>query len=391
MQRWIAYAAVLVIIVGAVFFRVRQGAPVKEVNIEKVDLHLLSPSILASGTLAYRSEVKLVPEVLGRVRDIFVEEGDRVKQGELLLRLDQTVALATTAQLEAELNAARLKIQRERAMLEFQDSKFKRYESLRKTGVIDANTYEDVVSQHKVAQVELDTDVEVERQNEAQLKQAREQLAKTEFRSPMDGEVTAIFIKVGETAVPSATSIAGSELMEIANTASRYAEVNVDESDVGRVEVGQTASIVPAAFPDASWSGKVESVAVSPRQNSGQSKTYLVKILLSETDARSFRPGMSCRAEIITRGSGASRALAVPVQAVRYEDTIEKGQDRTKGSVFLARAGRAVRREVDVGTADDNYVEIRSGIKQGERVVTGPAKVLRFLEDGDSLSLVDAE
>ena len=94
MQRWIAYAALLGLIVGIVFWHISRGGPVKEVNAEPVDYHQLSPSILASGTLAYRSEVKLVPEVLGRVREIMVEEGDMVKQGQLLMRLDQTVALA---------------------------------------------------------------------------------------------------------------------------------------------------------------------------------------------------------------------------------------------------------------------------------------------------------
>jgi len=390
LQRWIAYAAVLVLIVGVVFWRIAHGGPVKEVTVEPADRHLLSPSILASGTLAYRSEVKLVPEVLGRVREILVEEGDQVKQGQLLMRLDQTVALATTAQLEAELSAAQLKIQRERATFEFQETKWKRYEKLRDQGVVDANTYDDIASQRKVAEVDLNTDIQEELQNRAQLKQAREQLAKTEFRSPMDGEVTAVFIKVGETAVPSATSIAGSELLEVANTSSRYAEVNVDESDVGRIQPAQSASIVPAAFPDASWPGKVESVAVSPRQNNGQNKTYLVKILLDDTVAKDFHPGMSCRAEIVTRGSDAdSRTLAVPVQAVRYEDTSDQGQDHTKGSVFLIRSGKVVRRDVDVGVADDNYVEIRRGLKSGERVVTGPAKILRFLRDGDLVSIAD--
>ena len=117
------------------------------------------------------------------------------------------------------------------------------------------------------------------------------------------------------------------------------------------------------------------------RQNKQvRNKTYLVKILLDNTAAIDFRPGMSCRAEIVTRGSGASRALAVPVQAVRYEDTNEKGEDHTKGSVFLIRSGKAVRKDVDVGVADDNYVEIRRGLKSGDRVVTGPAKILRFLQ-----------
>ena len=106
-------------------------------------------------------------------------------------------------------------------------------------------------------------------QTEAQLKQMREQLAKTELRAPIDGRVTQLTIKIGETAVPSVTSIAGSDLLIIADTSNLYAEVNVNETDVARVVPGQEARIVPAAFPDQSWDGTVETVAVSPRQIAG--------------------------------------------------------------------------------------------------------------------------
>jgi HlyD family secretion protein len=226
-------------------------------------------------------------------------------------------------------------------------------------------------------------------QTEAQLKEARERLAKTEIRAPIDGKVTAVFIKAGETAVPSAMSIAGSDLMVIANTASMYAEVNVDEADVARVNVGQAASIVPAAFPDKSWKGTVEQVAISPKSAAGQSKTYLVRIKLNEPRER-FLPGMSCRAEISTRGTDSARTLAVPVQAVRYEDSDEVNKKSGKASVFIAQDGKALKRDVEPGAADDAYIEIVKGITSGERVVTGPAKVLRFLHDGDRVTVAPA-
>ena len=116
-------------------------------------------------------------------------------------------------------------------------------------------------AQRELAQVELDSGLEMLRQTGAQLELARQRLAKTEFRAPIGGTVTALFIKVGETAVPSAMSIAGSDLMVVANTSSLNAEINVDETDVARVSVGQRARIVPAAFPDKGWSGIVERVA----------------------------------------------------------------------------------------------------------------------------------
>jgi HlyD family secretion protein len=189
-------------------------------------------------------------------------------------------------------------------------------------------------------------------------------------------------IKIGETAVPSVTSIAGSDLMVIADTSSRYAEVNVNETDVARVAVGQQARIVPAAFPDASWAGTVETVAVSPRQVVGQGKSYPVKIRLAQSTDQTFHTGMSARAEIITRQGEATAQLAVPVQAVRYEESADPSQ-LGKASVFVVENGRAVQRFVETGIADDTYIAITKGLQQDVDIVTGPARVLRFLRDGE--------
>jgi HlyD family secretion protein len=238
--------------------------------------------------------------------------------------------------------------------------------------------------------VELDTSRAMLRQTEAQMKEAREQLAKTEIRSPIAGKVTAIFIKAGETAVPSAMSIAGSDLMTVADTGSLYAEVNVDETDVARVGVGQSAKIVPAAFPDKSWAGSVEQVAISPRQSVGQGKSYPVKIRLAAVEDMQFHPGMSCRAEISTHRENADKVVAVPVQAVRYEEAEEK-QAKAKASVFVIVDGRAKKRDVETGTADDAYIEISRGLKEQEVIVTGPAKTLRFLRDGERITVSDAD
>jgi HlyD family secretion protein len=270
--------------------------------------------------------------------------------------------------------------------LRTQEAKWKRYESLREKNLIDENTYEEIAAQRDLAEVELSTSRAMLRQTEAQMKEAREQLAKTEIRSPISGKVTAIFIETGETAVPSAMSIAGSDLMIVADTASLYAEVNVDETDVARVGVGQEAKIVPAAFPDKAWDGSVEQVAISPRQNTGQAKNYAVKIRLAATEEMQFHPGMSCRAEISTRRDDAEKSVAVPVQAVKYEQAEDKDA-KSKASVFVVTDGKVKQRAVETGTADDMYIEIRRGLKEGETIVTGPAKTLRFLRDGEAVTV----
>jgi HlyD family secretion protein len=382
MRKWIPITGIVLLAGMTLSIKLMRGGEAKQVTVERVSLQTLSPSILASGTLAYESEVKLVSEVIGRVREVFVKEGDFVKRGDLLLQLDPAAWLADVAQLDAAVRQSSLNIERQRVTAETQDAKWRRYESLRASGVVDANTYDEIVSQRRLAHVELTNSREMLRQKDAELKQARERLAKTELRAPIGGKVTSVLIKAGETAVPSAISIAGSDLMTVADTTSLYAQVNVDETDVARVSVGQQARIVPAAFPDQAWIGSVEQVAISPRQNPGQSKSYLVKIQLAQQASIQFHPGMSCRAEISSRSSDAAETLAVPVQAVRYEDSLNRNE-KARASVFVAQSGKVQQRDVEMGVADDTYVEIVRGVKIGEEIVTGPAKTLRFLSDGD--------
>lgn len=380
----ITLGVVALLVVPVVMKRVGGGES-KEVEVQAVEKRVITPTILASGNLTYQTEIRMVSEVMGRVKSLYVKEGDSVKQGDLLLQLDPATVRAQVDQLEASLQQSRLAIDRQRLNLDMLETKWKRYQQLRTSGVVDANTFEELSSQRDQAKVELSSSQQMSLQTEAQLKQSREQLAKTELRAPINGRVTQLTIKVGETAVPSATSIAGSDLLTIADTSNLYAEVNVNETDVARVVPGQKAKIVPAAFPDKSWSGVVETVAVSPRQVQGQGKSYPVKIRLDASGDLQFHTGMSCRAEIETRASDATQVVAVPVQALQYEDSKE-GESQDKATVFVIEAGRARKREVETDIADDNFIAIRKGLEPGVRIATGPARVLRFLREGDRVT-----
>ena len=383
--KWSIAVAAIAALATPALMRARGGGDAREVETEHVERRVLSPTILASGTLTYQTEIKMVSEVIGRVKEILVKEGDGVKKGDLLLRLDPAAAQAQVAQLEAALGASRLNIERQRVTAATSATKYQRYQSLRERGMIDANTYDEVATGNQLAHVELQSSSQALLQTEAQLRQARENLAKTELRSPLTGRVTALFIKIGETAVPSVTSIAGSDLMVVADTSNLFAEVNVNETDVARVGPGQRARIVPAAFPDRAWSGTVETVAVSPRSAAGQSKTYPVKIRIGEVGEAQFHTGMSCRAEIATRRTDAAAVLAVPVAAVRY-DVVANRNERARASVFIVENARAVQRSVELGVADDNYIEVVKGVAAGEQLVTGPSRTLRFLRAGDRLA-----
>lgn len=381
-KQWIAAAGVLLLVTVPVVAHLARGEEPKAVEVARAEPRAITPSILASGTLVYQSQVTLVSEVVGRVDEVLVREGDKVAKGQLLLRLNAAGTRAELDQLRANREQSELNIERQRVNLAALDTKVKRYEALRKQGLVEASRYDEFVAQRDMAEVELRTSRKAVQQAAAQLAQSQQRLANTEIRAPIDGTVTQMSIKLGETAVPSAMSIAGGSLMVIADTRSMFAEVNVDETDIARVAVGQDAHIVPAAFPDKSLRGAVEQIALAPRQNPGQSRTYAVRIRLSAADGVTFHPGMSARAEIAT-ARGSAKHLGVPVQVVQYADAERKG-DKPSASVFVLESGRIVRRSVEAGVADDSHIEIIKGLREGDMVVTGPAKTLRHLREGDA-------
>ena len=388
-KQWIAVGAIVALIAIPVVLKLARNDTNKVVDLERVTTHALMPTVLASGSLTYESQVTLAPEVTGRVQEILVEEGDQVTRNQLLMRLDPKSPQAAIEQSQALVRQARLSIERRQVDFDAQVTKVKRYESLQAKGMVDINSLDALVSARNLAEVDLRTSREQLSQAQAQLAQAQEQLAKTEIRSPLNGKVTAIYVKVGQTAVPSFSGIAGSTLVDVADTTSIDAEINVDETDIARVKVGAEARVVPAAFPDKVLLGKVDQVAIAPRQVMGQNKSYPVRIRLKNTEGVTFHPGMSCRAEVLTGSQGDVKLLAVPVQALRYEDNPDKSASAEKSlaSVFVYDGGKAIKRTVTTGTADDSYIAIVSGLKEGEQIVVGPSKTLLFLIDGEKLNI----
>ena len=388
-KQWIVAGAIVALIGLPVVLKLTRGGTEKMVDVENAATRALTPTVLASGTLTYESQVTLAPEVTGRVKEILVKEGDQVKRDQLLMRLDPAAPRAAIEQSKAQVRQARLRIERGEVDVAAQEIKVKRYEALRDKGMVDANSLQELSAVRDLAEVDLRTSREQLSQAQAQLSQAEEQLAKTEIRSPLDGKVTAIYVKVGQTAVPSFSGISGSVLVDVADTASIDAEINVDETDIARVRMGAQARVVPAAFPDKTLLGTVDQVAIAPRTQAGQNKSYPVRIRLVNTEGVIFHPGMSCRAEVLTNTKDDAKVLAVPVQAVRYEDNPEKTPQAEKSiaSVFIYDAGRARKRAVTTGVADDSHVAINSGLKEGEKVIVGPAKTVLFLVDGEKLGL----
>jgi HlyD family secretion protein len=379
----------VVLVVGAPLIQARlRGGSAVEVQVEKLEPRVIQSSVLASGKLVHEEEVKLSTEEIGRVTAIYVEEGQQVKRGELVLQIDDQRLRAAVDQQEASVRMQEIAIQRQQLQVDNLRTQWERMRGLHERNLIDEDSFTTSSNNLEIAEVDLMSSRESLEQARANLDQQLDRLSKTQVFAPIDGTVTTLDIKVGETAIASSTNIPGSSLMTIANPASIHTEVNVDEADIANVEIGQKARVFAIAYPDQPVEGIVESIAVSAKIAEGQQgQSFAIKIRLLDPEKITLRPGMTCRAEIFTATKGG--VLAAPIQAILVEEDLST--DVVTRDVFVNRGGRADKVAVEVGLADDTYQEIVSGLQVGDEVVTGPDRVLRALEDGDRIAVAEGD
>jgi len=379
-KRWLAAGLITLAIAIPLTvkrFSGKSGTPVDVIVAAEQEV---KPSILASGTLAYKVEVNLTAEVTARVRSIAVQEGDTVQEGQLLLRLDPETYNAIIAREEASVRQNRINIDRQRAVLALRKQQYERSQKLATAKLIDQNRLDEDRNQFVVSEADLRSSEEALQRSLAVLSDAREQRAKTEIRAPISGRIVSLPIKAGEVAIPSTASLAGAQLMKIADVSAIQAEVKVDEADVAKITLGQRADVFAAAYPDTALVGKVERIALTPTVE-GQGRSYKVTLAIEAPSALQLRSGMSARA-IIFLGDG-RKQLSVPVEAVVTE-TPEKNV--VKKFIWVDDGGKARKRAIATGLSDDRWEAIDSGIAVNDRVITGPAKTLRRLRDGDSVT-----
>lgn len=364
------------------------GVDAKEVTVAPVSQRVISPSILASGSLVHYEQVMLSSEVIGKVAEIFVEEGDRVKTGQFVLRVDDRNFLAGLEQAKASVRLNTIDIERQEVRIENLGRQFERTRSLFERDLVGEEEFDTMRNQLELAGIDLKSSRERLAQAQAQLEQVNDQLSKTRIVSPIDGVVTSLDIKVGETAIASSTNIPGSSLMTIANPQSIYTEVLVDEADVANLAVGQRAEIVAIAYPDEPIQGVVRYIANTAKIEPGrQGLSFTVEIDILEAGDVVLRPGMSCRAEIFTSRDQA--VAAVPIQALVFEE--DRSQLLSEYYIFVNEDGVARKTPVQVGASDDEYQELTSNIDGEVEIVVGPDRELRHLLDGDRLEATRVE
>jgi len=361
---------------------------IKEIETETLQYHNIQSSVLASGKLVHEEEVMLSTEEIGKVTAIYVEEGDQVSKGQLLLQIDDEAYVAAVEQNRATVRMQEIAIQRQKLRIDNLDSQWHRKKKMFERNLLDGSqdAFDLATNELEIARVDLNSARESLLQAQAQLEQTENRLSKTRAYSPIDGVVTSLDIKVGETAISSTTNIPGSSLMTIANPDSIHTEVNVDEADIANVQIGQKAKIYAIAYPDQPIEGVVNSIAVSAKVAEGsQGLSFAVKIRFTDSNTIVLRPGMSCRAEIFT--ATLDEVLAVPIQAILVEE--DRTRNQTDYHVFINADGKARKIQVQVGMSDDSYQEVSEGVDEGDEIIIGPDRILQHLNNDEKVTMIE--
>jgi HlyD family secretion protein len=419
------------VVAGNLYYRRDKGITVTTDVIKARDLEAV---VSASGKIQPKRLVNISADTPGRVVDLAVNEGDRVKKGQFLLQIDprslRTRVDSGTASMQAaqmSLDQMRQAVETARVQIEQARQTLKRQQDLWSKQLTTREALDKATNDLKAAESALQerehaADAQASRikQERAGLENARYDLSKVRIESPIDGIVTRRNIQEGETAVVGTMNNAGTVLLTLADMSVIQAEVEVDETNIPSVQFGQKAKISIDAIPDRTFNGHVTEIGNSPIQATGtgnttQATNFKVVVVLDE-QVPEVRPGFTATADIVTARRTAVVAAPIPAVAVRelvydandqivreprtdkrrtptVEPTaaaaeLKPGQTRkeTEG-VFVLRSGRAEFVAIKVGIAGDKYFEVLSGLKAGDEVITGPYNSVRGMADGDSVKV----
>lgn len=351
-------------------------------------------TIQASGEIQAGTRINIGTNIAGQITELLVKDGQYVQPGQVLVRIDPERVRQQLSQAEAMVDSARKDAKRLEAAQRVAAENDQRIEALYRQGLVSVE--ED--RQAKLAEESAKLTAESARanvaQNEANAAAMRDGLTKTVIRAPIVGRVTALKAEKGEMAIPGTSNLPGAVLMVISDMTQTCAEIKVNENEVVRLRLGQPAQVTVEPLPDRVFQGKIYEIASSAETTGQDANMYKVKVLLNATeqDMAALRPGMSARAVILT--AEARSAVRVPLQAVlerdgSLDDARAKGLfvAQNRSVVMVANNGNVEERTVGLGIADSQYYEIKSGLKAGDKVITGPLRKLRDLKDKASVTL----
>ena len=394
----------LVILVAAIVIGGKKE-PVITVQTEKVVRRTITQVVTASGDVEPKVLVKISPEVSGEIVDLPVVEGQKVTKGQVIVKIRPDTYVAQVQQSQAFLQSQIGAQDLSKANFDNSTATYKRAQELYKKNLMSDQDLEAAKTQYEVYKATYESAKANVASAQAQLDQAQDAFSKTTIHAPMDGTVSVLNSKLGERVVGT-SMMAGTEIMDVADMNSMEAQVNVDENDVVLVAVGDTSVLSVDAFPEKKVKGIVYQIASSGTTTGAgtqdQITNFLVKIRIIQSDV-DLKPGMSVTADVQTATH--HDVLSAPIQSVtvRLPKTTEPKEQNTSNvtngkqnekhetvneCVFIVDKGVAKSVTVKRGIADDNFVEITSGLKGGEEVVSGSfVAISRELNDGSKVRI----
>lgn len=414
-----------------------QREPTLAVTTEAIRARDLEAIVSASGKIQPKRLVNISADTPGRVVDLAVNEGDRVKVGQFLLQIDPRslrtrvdsgsasleAAEGSLEQLRQSVETSRVQLDQARRNLARQQDLWKQQLTTREALEKTENEVRGSESSLREREKQVSSQASRIAQERAGLESARYDLSKVRIESPIEGIVTRRNIQEGETAVIGTMNNAGTVLLTLADMSVIQAEVEVDETNIPNVVLGQAAKITIDALPDKTFHGRVTEIGNSPIQATGaaagsRQATNFKVVVVIEDDIPDVRPGFTCTADITTATRTAVTSVPIaavavrelvydannqvvkeprddkrrrPVEPVASASELKPGQTRKEvEGVFVVREGKAVFLPIEMGIAGDQYFEVVSGLKAGDEVITGPYNSVRGMADGDDVKIDNA-
>ena len=406
-------AVVVLLVGGIVAFRINKSKNAgTEVRLEQVGRRDLVSAVTASGKIEAKTSVDISADITGRIIEIAVREGDLVKRGQFLLQIDPAQYQAAVARAQGVVASTQAILLQTQASRDQAQRAWNRAKQLTELGenLIAPETAEQAQTALEVAEANYQSTKAQLEQARAGLQEAKDNLAKTRLTAPIAGRVVRLAVEEGEVAVPGTFSRETGLLMTVADLSVILAKVQVDETDVVRLKVGDSVEVNIDAYPDTTFSGRVTKVSQSAKLTATQTASgsndravdFDVEITLKSPPA-DIRPDLSCTARIVT--DTRNNALSIPIIALTVRDhekvpnESEAGppvdtlrarfQKREAEGVFIVRDGAATFRPVKVGVAGDEYFEVVDGLREGETIVAGTYQAIRDLKDGAKVRQAD--
>jgi HlyD family secretion protein len=412
----IAGVVVIAVIGISAASALQKGRAAVAVRIETVAERDLVAIVSASGWIEPHRKVDVQADIMGRIVALHVTEGQAVRRGAVLLRIDPTQYEAAVQRARAAVSEAQARQAQARANLIQAERAYERLHAIaaQDSNLVSRQSLEEAETQLAVQRELLEAAGFMVAQARAALGEAEDRLAKTVIRAPMDGVITRLNVEEGETAIVGTMNNPGSLLLTVADLSAMQAVVRVDETDMPKIAIGDSVSLTIDAFPRQTFTGSVSeighsstrprsSMGAQPQASSTQAVDFEIKITL-DSPPPTLRSDLSTTAEIVTAMRTAALAIPIialtvrdrPDTAIAHEDAVaravaeEAAGTTDQEGVFVVRDGKATFMPVDVGIAGRGHFEVLSGVAAGDSIVAGPYDAIRLLEDGQRVRALNA-